>query len=52
MAMDIEKFVEAKGRDEKIKQVREKINELGIKGCFGVGLLSQSAWLTTLIFCD
>ena len=28
--MDIEKFVEAKGRDEKIKQVRKKIDELGI----------------------
>ena len=31
MAMDIEKFVEAKGRDEKIKEVRKKIDELGIE---------------------
>ena len=29
--MDIEKFVEAKGRDEKIKEVRAKIDELGIE---------------------
>ncbi|MEL7204254.1 MAG: glutamine synthetase, partial [Pseudomonadota bacterium] len=29
--MDIEKFVEADGRDEKIKQVRAKIDELGIE---------------------
>ena len=31
MAMDIEKFVEEKGRDEKIKQVREMIDEKGIE---------------------
>ncbi len=30
-ATDLERFVEAEGRDEKIKQVREKINELGIE---------------------
>ena len=29
--MDIEKFVEAPGRDEKIKEVRKKIDELGIE---------------------
>ncbi len=29
--MDIEKFVEAKGRDERIKEVRKKIDELGIE---------------------
>ena len=29
--MDIEKFVDAAGRDEKIKAVREKIDELGIE---------------------
>ena len=29
--MDIEKFVEAEGRDDKIKQVRAKIDELGIE---------------------
>ncbi|MGH6946787.1 MAG: glutamine synthetase family protein, partial [Kiloniellales bacterium] len=28
--MDIEKFVDAKGRDEQVKQVRAKIKELGI----------------------
>ncbi|MEO0772718.1 MAG: glutamine synthetase, partial [Pseudomonadota bacterium] len=31
MAMDIEKFVEAPGRDEKIKQVRAMIDEMGIE---------------------
>lgn len=31
MATDIEKFVEAKGRKQQVKQVREKINELGIE---------------------
>jgi hypothetical protein len=29
--MDIERFVEAPGRDEKIKDVRKKIDELGIE---------------------
>lgn len=29
--MDIERFVEAPGRDEKIKEVRKKIDELGIE---------------------
>ena len=29
--MDIERFVEAPGRDEKIKAVRQKIDELGIE---------------------
>ena len=28
--MDIEKFVDASGRDAKVKEVRKKINELGI----------------------
>ena len=27
---DIEEFVEAPGRDEKVKEVRKKIDELGI----------------------
>ena len=31
MATDLERFVEAPGRDEKIKQVRAKIDELGIE---------------------
>lgn len=31
MATDIERFVEAEGRDEKIKAVRAKIDELGIE---------------------
>ena len=31
MATDLEKTVRAKGRDELVKQVREKINELGIE---------------------
>ncbi|MXX89596.1 MAG: glutamine synthetase [Boseongicola sp. SB0677_bin_26] len=31
VAMEIEKFVEAKGRDERIKEVRKKIDELGIE---------------------
>ena len=31
MATDLEKFVEAKGRDDKIKEVRAKIDELGIE---------------------
>ena len=31
MATDLERFVEAEGRDEKIKQVRAKIDELGIE---------------------
>ena len=31
MAMDIEGFVEAPGRDELVKQVREKIDQLGIE---------------------
>ena len=29
--MDIERFVEAPGRDEKVKEVRKKIDELGIE---------------------
>ncbi|MDG1370491.1 MAG: glutamine synthetase family protein [Paracoccaceae bacterium] len=31
MATDLERFVEAPGRDEKIKQVRAKIDELGVE---------------------
>ena len=31
MAMDIEKFVDAKGRDEKIKEVRKMIDALGVE---------------------
>ena len=28
---DIQEFVDAKGRDKKVKEVRKKINELGIE---------------------
>ena len=31
MATDLERFVEEPGRDEKIKEVRAKIDELGIE---------------------
>jgi len=31
MATDLERFVEAKGRDEKVKEVREMIDKLGIE---------------------
>ena len=31
MAMDIEKFVEQEGRDEKVREVRKMIDDLGIE---------------------